>query len=278
MFVLVTYAAKLLFMTATMYHTAGAEVSVSSTNSVEVECAGSEGYECKTIERPSLFCFTVALPGTREPRLLAAQLARNTGIFGCDEWAVYSNQSLFASFSAQAKIVSHSFAVQTGGRYYSLMNAGVFLRVWRHIFREGRFRHYDWTVKVDPDTVFLSDRLTRSLQSLHQREDSRSYLLNGLAKLWGPIEVLSRGAMETFAAEVNGCEAEINPLDKGEDYFLHLCMDHLGLDALVLPSLLSMSRWRKSPCNSSHIAFHPFKREVNLIGCLQRTLHIGALR
>jgi len=223
------------------------------------------------IPTPTLFCFVLAKPD-REAALLLAQREAGVGIFSCDAWLVYSNETLPA---LHARVLDGGpLEVSVGGLYTSLLNTDVFQRIWRNVFAQGQYRDYDWTVKVDPDTAFAVPHLRSILQQDFWRSstsDEAVYLLNSLGKLWGPIEVLSQAAMRDFERGAASCEASIDVRGKGEDWYLHLCLDQLGVRGATTPRLLSMQSLARSPCNSSHAAFHPFKSRGALLGCLLRS-------
>merc|ERR1719476_235386 len=51
---------------------------------------------------PSIFCWAVSQPTRNEINLLLLQYRQNVSLFGCDEWAVYSNVSEAEYFSPMA--------------------------------------------------------------------------------------------------------------------------------------------------------------------------------
>lgn len=57
------------------------------------------------------------------------------------------------------KAVFGSIHSPIGGTWGTRMNTpvGIFLEVWRYVFRSGVFRRWKWTVKTEVDTVFLHD-------------------------------------------------------------------------------------------------------------------------
>jgi len=117
--------------------------------------------------QPTLYCFSLMMPFGYEPGLLAEQHRKGTSIFACDEHEVFSNTSALMPSGEPAPVnvtpVEGSLAVEYGGRWGTALNAGVFNRVWAEVVRLGRFRRFDWTVKVDPDAVFFPERLRNVL-------------------------------------------------------------------------------------------------------------------
>merc|ERR1719469_1847477 len=55
-------------------------------------------------------------------------------------------------------------SVQGGGMTKSWVNTNVFLRTWEQVRDSSPFENFDWTVKVDPDTVLLPDVLKSHLR------------------------------------------------------------------------------------------------------------------
>jgi len=115
---------------------------------------------------PSLYCFSLMMPFGYEPSLLATQRMRGIGIFSCDEATVFSNLTQLVTGEPSPvpiQLVEGSLAVAYGGRWGTALNTGVFNRLWTEVIRQGRYRHHDWVVKVDPDAVFFPERLRQML-------------------------------------------------------------------------------------------------------------------
>jgi len=109
------------------------------------------------------------MPFGYEPDLLAEQQRHNVGIFNCNESAVFSNMSSLANGKpspVQVHIVDTSLTVSYGGRWMTALNTPVFNKLWMEVVRLNRYRYHDWTVKVDPDSVFFPGRL-RTLMRHH---------------------------------------------------------------------------------------------------------------
>eukprot|EP00929_Paragymnodinium_shiwhaense_P108921 TRINITY_DN75279_c0_g1_i1.p1 TRINITY_DN75279_c0_g1~~TRINITY_DN75279_c0_g1_i1.p1 ORF type:complete len:427 (+),score=94.15 TRINITY_DN75279_c0_g1_i1:61-1341(+) len=116
--------------------------------------------------RATLYCFALMLPFGHEPPLIKAQLSRNTSLFACDAHTVFSNITYMLAEAVTTSVVPggpllvkyNTWTWAEVGVSLAL-NTDVFLRVWKAVFALGTFRNYDFTVKVDPDTVFFPDRL-----------------------------------------------------------------------------------------------------------------------
>jgi len=116
----------------------------------------------------SLYCMALMMPFGYEAGLLLEQKKRGVGIFQCDEWAVYSNQSKMANgdpfpFPVHEVKGPHgepiSLFVPLGGRWHTALNRDVFNQLWLKVVEVDDYRKHDWIVKVDPDSVYFPKRL-----------------------------------------------------------------------------------------------------------------------
>jgi len=230
------------------------------------------GRSIPVINKPtgqSLFCFSLMLPQGYEKGLLQFQYGRGQSIFGCDEYAVYSNQEIQVTDGVVTKIVDSDLQCTMGGEFGTCLNTPVFLAVWKRILADNRPRLHDWTVKVDPDAVFLPARLNAVLVQ-HTETPQGIYLNNCKFGLHGPLEVLSRNAVATWGSGMETCVAHFNnmcsgPCKWGEDMFIDQCMwKVLKLPRAFEPNLLTEEHcappagW-KSCSDPTVVAFHPFK-------------------
>eukprot|EP00442_Polarella_glacialis_P053024 CAMPEP_0115104802 /NCGR_PEP_ID=MMETSP0227-20121206/35555_1 /TAXON_ID=89957 /ORGANISM="Polarella glacialis, Strain CCMP 1383" /LENGTH=570 /DNA_ID=CAMNT_0002501835 /DNA_START=198 /DNA_END=1910 /DNA_ORIENTATION=- len=118
--------------------------------------------EANLVKRVSLYCFALMMPFGYETGLLLEQKKRGVGIFECDEWAVYTNQSMQGNgepFPFPVNVVPVSLYVPLGGRWHTALNRDVFNQIWLKVVQVDRYRRHDWIVKVDPDSVFFPNRL-----------------------------------------------------------------------------------------------------------------------
>merc|ERR1712190_326433 len=88
----------------------------------------------------------------------------------------------------------------------------------------GLWKKQEWTVKVDPDAVFLPDRLHDQLKRAHGSDSV--YLNNCDQGLHGPIEIVSHAGMADFEAGIDKCVTELKHEWgwQGEDVFLRHCL------------------------------------------------------
>jgi len=99
---------------------------------------------------------------------------------------------------------------------------------------------------------------------------SAMYLNNCKWGLHGPIEVLSRRAVATYAAGLPKCVGLLEH-PWGEDKFLDQCMQELGVTRANEYSLLSETACgeQPAPCGTSNVAFHPFKSIQSYFTCYE---------
>lgn len=249
--------------------------------------AGTTTRPFTAILPPSLWCFALMLPWGYETELLSDQLSRRIGIFACDDYTVFSNTTMRltgkgTSSSVWTHPIGGSLVVGLGGKYNTAMNTGVFIRVWKSVFLLGHFQEHSWTVKVDPDTVFVASRLRRMLAF---EPETNVYVNNCKFGLHGPIEVLSRGAVDAYMRNQSACDGikkaamdlrkPFKDVDHafGEDLFLSRCLERgLGIRPVDEFKLLleetACGRWsRPVICSGEHISFHPFKDVKSYVEC-----------
>jgi hypothetical protein len=247
-------------------------------------------------DQTTLWCFALMLPFGYERKLLAEQYKQRVGLFACNGYVVYSNETIaIAAGESDAEDfstvpIAGPLHVQYGGKWHSALNTDVFVRVWKAVASGEAFASHDWTAKVDPDTVFFPQRLRQLLRS---REESfklqGSVLLNNcgypVPTLHGPIEVLSREAMLIFTKNISRCEgihkAAMDMVGKpgddamdfafGEDTYLRRCVSHLGIRRVDEFKYLLTEKFNcgKKPkdCSGASVAFHAYKTVKSWFQC-----------
>merc|ERR1719433_1659016 len=98
--------------------------------------------------------------------LVHIQEKRHAGIFACDSYRILSNGTFKVADGVVTDAVKIDLHVPDGGSSKSPLNLNIFIAVWWKLITDGHFLRHDWTVKVDPDTVFVPARL-RSLLRGH---------------------------------------------------------------------------------------------------------------
>jgi hypothetical protein len=230
-----------------------------------------------TTHIPTLYCWALMLPHGYERGLMKHLLAKNQSIFRCDSFQVFSEGEQEVG-PGPPRVVAEdigSTKVGWGGPYHNALNSEVFERAWRRVFAASEYLYRDWTVKVDPDTVFLANRLRTHL---HKSDPKSIVYLNDCDQgLHGPIEVVSNGGMLKFANGMKKCVAKLRKEWDwaGEDVFLRHCFGVLEINRVDDFKLLSeqVCMWQdpvNKGCITDHVAFHPFKTEDTYFKCLKQ--------
>jgi len=245
------------------------------------------------VKHPTLFCTAMMMPYGYETELLRAQYSHGkVGLFSCDKFKVYSNRSIVLSPEGESPnvttgVIDGPMAGVLGGKFHTVLNTQVFLRFWKKVIANEDAWACDWIVKLDPDTMFVPVRLKALLLTkegpLGKEHPKHGLWLNNCGVgLHGPIEVLSRGALETFRFGHLKCE-EGKPAKHGqEDWFLRDCFHELGIQKVDAYNLLfegtmacqeRPSSWHpyRPPCFAPQVAFHPFKAVASWMHCHQET-------
>merc|ERR1712194_710376 len=107
---------------------------------------------------------------------------------------------------------------------------------WSYLNSDGRFRRYDFTVKVDPDAVFFPGRLRENLAVVAPASNmpNNVYLLN-CQESFGFFGALEVGKKEDYALLTDGYCSE-----------------------------------PPSPCVSGKVAFHAFKTAMQYMECVDQ--------
>lgn len=229
----------------------------------------------------SLFCFSLMLPHGYEPVLIAWQFEKGVGIFGCEEYAVYSNATLTITPGLVSTPVASNLQCNKGGEFKTALNIDIFMAVWTRVASDGRFRAHDWTAKADPDAVFLPARL-RGYVRRHSERTGGVYLNNCRRGMHGPVEVLSRLAVEKWWSGIPSCQVHFGelcsgPCEWGEDMFLDQCLHKVlqvaredELSLLVEEACDPPQNWHSCQ-DAAAAAFHPFKDIESFSACLLAT-------
>jgi len=205
---------------------------------------------------------------------------RSVSLFACDEFAVYSNVSVQLTRDVWTNAVPISLQCKYGGEFKTALNNDIFMAVWKKVVADGRYNFHDWTVKVDADSVFIPGRLRLLLADV--KEQPRGvYLANCKLGLHGPLEVLSRMAVNVWYVGMPTCVQHFLSLCSGdclwgEDMFIDQCLmkvlqvQRLRMFGMLIEDHCEPPRGWRSCTNTSAVAFHPFKIEAEYGQCLVR--------
>jgi len=237
-----------------------------TTTSLATTTTPTSTVTINTIPPKKLFCFAVMQPSGGEKELIVAQLGGGQSIFDCEYQAVYSNGNI------ELKNNGHSIRTKDigdmhceyGGPYHLALNSEIFVRAWKRVFNDAEYLKGDLTVKVDPDAVFFPSRLRKLM--IKADCDANVYFNNCDQGLHGPIEVVARGGMKTFAKGIADCEKKLKDEYSwaGEDVFVRHCLGLLKVNRVDEYQLMSEDHcFHEDPardgCHSGKASFHPFK-------------------
>jgi hypothetical protein len=151
----------------------------------------------------------------------------------------------------------------------SVHNIDSFTNAWEQVKQNGRWKHYDWTVKVDSDAVFFPKRLRWHIDGLRTPMGAAVYLRNTEFKFHflGALEVLSREAMALYFERADQCDQYVGK-EGGEDYWLLQCLEGIGVNYQYDPELLYDKYAAQNGCESTWAAaFHFYKTGASWIEC-----------
>jgi len=267
----------------------------------------------------TLFCFTVPLskigpmPAEKfshpmQIDLVKTQHQTKSGIFGCEEWHVFSDIPFELTPGPPKRIMATQVdfpkpVVRPKGKLWQ--NTLLFVNVWKKLLEQNVFKDYDWTVKVDPTTVFLPIRLRKILKTQKQT-DNGVYLENCKYVRYGfhgSLEVVDKKAAMTYAQHATNCLDEVQWQHAkhahfsymGEDKFMQRCMDRHGVDKI--PSTYDLGNgpqkglhttvtcpahepnqgkdlpkhWKPPCAKTLTAAMHAFKKPKDYFTCLKAT-------
>lgn len=188
------------------------------------------------VKGTKLFCFAVVLWSKEEEAALANHWRQQgRSVTQCDEHEVFDG-------------------LPTGVE----RNVDSFVRAWELVKQSGKWRNNDWTVKVDPDTVFFPERLKQRLRGLRTPQGAPVYVRNANFKFHflGALEVMTREAVASYFGKAGECEAHVGK-EAGEDYWLMSCLEGIGVDYQTDYQMLNDKHAGASNCSSdSVVAFH----------------------
>lgn len=190
----------------------------------------------------------------------------------------------------------------------------IFLDVWATFGNGTILSEFDWIVKLDPDTIFLADRLRaylgsrelRIAKSIYNSHASSSGRQSAFMKhLWptvlatsawpqtpgkynhidGPMIVLTKTAVARFVRNIHYCSRLIKVEQLSEDEVLSQCLRVLKVTFHPAPKagIFCIRDWgcnatafAQRRCTSSRrAAYHPFKTAGSALECWLSTTAIG---
>lgn len=220
---------------------------------------------------PSLFCWSLFQTTTYEMDIMKNQMAKGSGIFQCDDWALLStaDPTLIGNTpdGDEAKTIHVDMAEITISVDGTAGNAKLFINCWNALIKDGRWNLHAWTVKADPDAVLLPDRLRVHLAPYVLEN---VYVVNcnafpgspNFPMMYGSLEIYSWKAIQTYANGMGSCMTDMGMMlpSWGEDYFMTHCLDHIGVGRIDDFASVGDGVCTGVDCGDSWVAaFHPFK-------------------
>jgi hypothetical protein len=227
---------------------------------------------------PSLFCFALLRVDTYELGLMEYQWEKRSGIFACDSFRVFSDSVTTIAGRETLQTPEVEVGVTKDG---TAGNTLLFMKVWDMIFEDGTVWDRDWTIKADPDTVLLPDRLRAHLEPHTNTWDhgGRLFFVNCNAWPWssdfplmyGAVEVFSQAAMRQYMEFADHCLEALPAWETwGEDLYMTRCMDQIDVGRISDFNLVGDmtchgpgQEWYGDGtdiCSNYQMAgFHPFK-------------------
>jgi len=204
---------------------------------------------------PALYCFAVFQRWGYEIDLMNKAREKEGGVFACDEYDLLTADGtvkIWGETSTQFQGAPIVTSVDgTAG------NTRLFVNAWTKVVEIGKWKNHAFTVKADPDAVFLPQKLRWHLGPFVGKS---MFIVNCPAwnMIYGALEVFSFAAMQTWSEQGHTCNS---PDDFGEDKYMTQCMDHLQVmrvaDWGVVGDKLCGTF---TDCKAlSNAAFHPFK-------------------
>ncbi|CAE8644392.1 unnamed protein product [Polarella glacialis] len=191
-------------------------------------------------------------------------------VFGCDGYLVISDDKV--TFAGGEESVPIGAFNSQRAPWNSWYNVPLFVRAWQALIDDGRYKKFDWTVKVDADTFFCTNRLRQRLEMHKVPPNEATFWRNYDAKahripldFLGPLEVFSKNAVELYAHKKEWQCKSPKVQSQGEDGFFMDCMMSLGVKSRWDYSLLQNAcDWcpvlKPDSCaDHGFVAFHPFK-------------------
>mmetsp|Transcript_70413 Transcript_70413/g.204182 ORF Transcript_70413/g.204182 Transcript_70413/m.204182 type:complete len:584 (+) Transcript_70413:2-1753(+) len=209
----------------------------------------------KPVEGTRLYCIMGYLPGSAEEGLVNAIRGAHGSIFQCD------GNDIFQTASVQ-------FIHQ--GSWNSLVNTDVFVTLWKQVQARGNYKDYDWTVKVDPDTVFMPGRLRWHLGNARPPAKFPMYIRNdhGILPFLGAIEIVSEAGLDRFFDSIDDCHRTMGG-HSGEDGFIRGCFDMIGV-AFMMDDNMLVSSYTKPCTDGGKVAYHPRKSVGDWMNCFKQ--------
>jgi len=225
---------------------------------------------------PSLFCVSLYMPSRYEGPMLKAHLKADAGIFACDGYDVFSADEDTLGTSKDGHVVKANLIpkIDVGvSQDGTAGNAKLFMAFWDKVIAAGRFRDFDFTIKVDPDAVIIPWRIRDHMKP---HVGANAYVVNcnkfpnspNFPMMFGAVEIFSNKAMTAYAYGSWKCGQQLPWHAWGEDYYMTHCLDFLGVGRIADFGTLGDNVCTGANCKDDYTgSFHPFKDQDSWFQC-----------
>lgn len=225
---------------------------------------------------PSLFCFSVFRSQGYELELVKAQLDKNVGIFGCDDFSVLSDKRLPLLRGMETLMIPpcEKVGVSKDG---TAANTLIFMQAWGVIWDDARWRAHDWVIKADPDAVVLPERLRSHLKPHTGKnvfvKNCMKYVGPGWPMMFGSLEAFTHEAMESYFKGAEKCKDSLQWQAWGEDLYMGNCLNMLGASSVFDGGLIGDNVCKGANCaDGTTAAYHPFKSAEAWFQCYNQAM------
>jgi len=195
-------------------------------------------------------------------------------LFACNDFLVIAQEEISIGkddCGVERKTVQKKLPKTEKGMYgvnamtSSWLNVPIFLICWDVVIASNKVWENDFTVKLDPDTVFFPGRLGYHMKEHKGKPiyttDCRYWGGDEVGNLFGSIEVLSKQAVGAYKGKRQMCK-DLDWQGWGEDYWLQHCMDAIGVGGVIIADWVTDQTCPlvTADCSDSNlIAVHPKK-------------------
>jgi len=276
---------------------------------------GLKGFDCGIVSAPtmpvvkpagqtSLYCISVLTVNTGSPKpstekdLLTLQNKFNASIFGCEGKTVFSDEVVHLGggyHTVQVVDTYNEFHQVKRKETGNWVNWAMFFQVWWKVREMGVWHDHDWTIKVDPDAVFLPARMRTWLSGRADTEHGVYFenCRDVQMGYFGNLEVMSNKGTSVLTANLEDCHAVFAPCANsgcdwkwgpwGEDVFAQRCMDRHHVEKVQAwdettdgacksdrpEGERDNKKWSAPDCSLvKTAAIHPFKKPKDYFKCL----------
>jgi hypothetical protein len=261
--------------------------TTTSTKLVTTSTSTKSTTTTTTWDFPSFFCVTLMRADGHELEILKKQLFRRTGVFACEEYAIYSDHSspqqvgVAPDGSEIRSVVIPPITQQINNLQGGSPCVGTqtMLNVWDMVHKDGRYKRHQWVLKVDPTAVFLPDRLKDKVKKQSDLAERSGFFVTTCERfntIAPSLEVFSVHALSKFYGR-NQWQCTVDQIQQFpcEESFMTQCMDVLGAKRLTGLQLAGDPHCEAAPCTDDKRALftNHFQDPAEWFKCFNEAIH-----